>query len=265
MAYGLNRVLGGEYGAHMILRNDAVLDLLRVMIKSERGTNASERHLTPRGIPFDEFRNKLGDQKIAVALASWLLRKSLVFRGLELECRDCGTQAWYSLNDVGNQFQCVGCQMQQSFDRMPHNASWRYRVNQLLASGLDQGVLPATLAAYDLDLLGSLRSRAYVFPNVILADKASGQHVAEIDLLGFENGEWIAAECKTSGSATESELVALRSILDCLGGGSLQLVRASAASDDCDELVDRVVVWDFEPIRKEPIDSEQLWDYLEPN
>ena len=236
LAYGIHRIFADEYDSHMILRNRAVLDLLKVTMESERVSDETDRYITPKGTPFGEFHKRLGCQKLASALISWLLRKGLAFRGLELECRDCGTSAWYSLNEVGNQFRCVGCQGLQPFDRMPHDASWRYRVNQLLASALDQGVLQEVLAAYDMDLRLPSKSLGYVYPNVILSDVHTGDNVAEIDLLGFEDGEWLAAECKAWGSATQTELEALRCILDRLGGGRLQLVRASTASEECDEL-----------------------------
>ena len=265
LTYGINRILAEEYGAHMILRNHDVLELLKDIMKSERVSDETKRYLTPKGIPFGEVHKRLDGQKLASALLSWLLRKRLVFRGLELECSDCGTSAWYSLNEVGNQFLCVGCQGQQPFDQMPQNALWRYRVNQLLASALDQGVLQQALAAYDMDLSGPFRSRTYMFPNVVLVDIPTGQHEAEIDLLGFEDGEWIVAECKAWSDVTETELDARRRILDRLGGGRLQLVRASTASDECDGLVDRVVIWDYEPIRERLVDLDQLGGYLEPN
>ena len=265
LTFGINWILADEYGAHMILRNHDVLELLADIMKSERVSDETKRYLTPKGIPFGEVHKKLGGQKLASALLSWLLQKRLVFRGLELECPDCGTSAWYSLNEVGNQFLCVGCQGQQPFDQMPQNALWRYRVNQLLASALDQGVLQQALAAYDMDLSGPFRSRTYMFPNVVLVDIPTGQHEAEIDLLGFEDGEWIVVECKAWSDVTETELDARRRILDRLGGGRLQLVRASTASDECDGLVDRVVIWDYEPIRERLVDLDQLRGYLEPN
>ena len=265
LTYGMHRILEGEYNSHMILRNHDVLALLNYMMKSEMVSDETKRQVTPKGTPFGEVHKRLGGQEIASALLSWLLRRRLVFRGLELECFDCGTSAWYSLNDVGNQFLCVGCQGQQVFDRMPQDASWRYRINQLLASVLDQGVLQQAFAAYDLDLDSPFASRTYTFPNVILADISTGEHVAEIDLFGFEDGEWIVAECKAWGDATQSELEALRLILDRLGGGRLLLVRASTASEDCDGLVDQAVIWDFEPIRKQTVSRDLLWKCLEPN
>ena len=263
LTYGINRILADEYSAQMILRNHDVLGLLTNMFKSERVSDETRRNLTPMGVPFGAVHKKLGGQKLASALLSWLLRKGLAFRGLELECTECGTSAWYSLNEVGNQFICVGCQGQQPFDRQPENASWRYRINQLLASALDQGALPQALAAYDMDLDFPLASRTYMFPNVILADMQTNKHVVEVDLLGFEDGEWIVAECKTWGDTTHSELEELRSFLDRLGGGRLQLIRASTSSEECDELVDQVVVWDYEPIREQTVSNDQLARWLE--
>ncbi len=265
LAHGINRMLADDFRAHMILRNHDVIGLLQIMIDSEKDTGETERRLGPSGTSFGEFHNKLNDHGLASALLSWLLRKSLVFRGLELDCTDCGTRAWYSLNEVGNLFRCIGCQAQQSFDRMPHDASWRYRVNQLLASALDQGVLQEVLAAYAIDIPRLSGSRAHVFPNVILANTNTGDHVAEVDLLGFANGVWLAAECKAWGDVTQSELESLRSILDSLGGGWLLLVRASSASEACDALADAVSIWDHDPIRGQPVDSDQLRQYLQPN
>ena len=264
LAYGIQRMLKDEYGAHMILRNHSVLSLLKAAMAAERLSEKTHRHIAPTGIPFGEFHRVLGSE-LGSALLTWLLRKGLVFRGLELECDDCGTSAWYSLNDVGNQFRCVGCQGQQPFDRMPNNASWRYRINQLVASALDQGVLQEVLAAYDMDLQHPWASRAHVFPNVILTDMQTGNDVVEMDLFGFTDGEWIASECKAWGNAAQPELDKLRHTLNRLGGGRLELARSSTASDECDGLVDRVVIWDYKPNREEPVANDQLWDYLEPN
>ena len=264
LTYGLNRILGDDYGAHMILRSPLVIGALRLMVQSERTSSETERQTAPRGTSFGELHRELGSQPLARGLLSWLLRNDLAFRGLELECAECGTRAWYSLNDVGNRYQCVGCQGEQSFDRMPDGASWRYRVNQLLASALDQGIVQQVLTAYDL---GSLRfdgSRSYVFPNVTLQDTATGNDVVEFDLLGFLNGEWIGVECKSSDTATAAELGKLRQILDRLRGGLLVLVRASTAEETSDHLADQVLIWDREPIRQEPVDSDDLLRYLEP-
>ena len=262
LTYGTNRILGDEYKSHIILRNHAVLQLFRNMMESEKTPDETKRYVTPKGITFDKVRTELGDTKLARDLLAWLLPKGLVFRGLELECRDCGTSAWYSMDDVGNQFKCVGCQGIKSFDAMTHNASWKYRINQLLASAIDQGALPQAFAAFDLDLWGRSGSQAYVFPNVILQDAKTGKHVAEVDLLGFKDGEWLAAECKTWGDAIQSELESLRQVLSRLGGGTLLLVRASTASKECDEFVDRVMVWDYQPIRPEPVGVDQLREHL---
>ena len=263
LTHGINRILADDYGAQMILRNHAVLGLFADMIKSERVSDETRRFITPKGIPFGDVQKKLGANKLASDLLSWLLRKGLAFRGLELECLDCGTSAWYSLKDIGNQFLCVGCQSEQPFDQMQQNASWRYRINQLLASALDQGILQQVIAAYDMDVRGPFESRTYMFPNVVLANMRTGEHVAEVDLLGFRNGEWIFAECKAWGDATQSELDKLRRILDRFGGGRLQLVRASTASEECDGLVDGVVIWDYEPIRRRTVSNDQLARWLE--
>ena len=265
LSYGVSRILTDDHNAHMILRNHDVLALLKTIMDSDRISDETQRYVAPRGTPFGEFHRKMGSQELGSALLSWLLRRRLVFRGLDLECLDCGTSAWYSLDEVGNQFRCVGCQGQQSFDRMTHDASWRYRINQLLASALDQGILQGVLAARDMDLSFPLRSRTCVFPNVILADMHTGDHVAEIDLFGFVDGEWVAAECKAWGNATQSELEGLRRILDSLGGGCLQLVRASTASEECDGLVDQVLIWDYRPLREELVALDQLRNYLESN
>ena len=265
LTYGVNRILADDYSAHIILRAPNVLNLLRFMIKAERLAGKTERRLIPKGVTFGEVHSELKHQKLARTLLSWFLHKGLVFRGLDLECTECGTQSWYSLNDIGNFFTCVGCQRHQPFDLMPEGAAWRYRVNQLLASAIDQGVLQQVLAAYDMDVWRPSGSRSYMFPNVILTETQTGAHLREVDLLGVANGEWLAAECKAGGDATESELEELRHLLNRLGGGSLLLVRASTATPACDGLVDRVLIWDREPITQEPIGTDELLKYLDLN
>ena len=65
LTYGINRILADEYGAHMILRNHAVLELLTDMMKSERVSDETKRYLTPKGIPFGEVHKKLGSVDIS--------------------------------------------------------------------------------------------------------------------------------------------------------------------------------------------------------
>ena len=173
----------------MILRNHDVLALLKTIMDSDRISDETQRYVAPRGTPFGEFHRKMGSQELGSALLSWLLRRRLVFRSLDLECLDCGTSAWYSLDEVGNQFRCVGCQGQQSFDRMTHDASWRYRINQLLASALDQGILQRfwRLATWTCRFLKISNVRV---PERNSCRHAYCDHVAEIDLFGFVDGEW---------------------------------------------------------------------------
>jgi len=265
LTFGLKRLLGDEWGTHMVLRNHDVLRALMVMVKAETVTDEGTRRLTPLGVSFGEIHKTLADQQIATALISWLLKKGLIFRGLELTCPECGTQAWYSLDEIGNLFECVGCRAAQPFDRMPNDAPWRYRINQLLASALDQGVLQGILTAHDLQVWETFGSTAYLLPNVILSDATTGRQVIEFDLLGFMDGEWIAAECKAWGDVSAYELHALRRTLDRMGGGELLLVRASTASPDCDGLVDRVRLWDHQPIRQQAVRKDELLNFLSPD
>ena len=263
MTYGINRILADEYSAHMILRNHAFLELFTDIMKSERVSDETKRYLTPKGIPFGEVHKKLGSQDLASALLSWLLRKRLVFRGLELECLDCGTSAWYSLNDVGDQFLCIGCQGQQPFDRMPENASWRYRVNQLLASAIDQVVLQQALAAYAMDLSSPFTSRTYMFPNVILADTQTGRHVAEIDCLVLKMGNGLLLNAKRGVTQRSRNWMSFAASSIALGAALYSSFERAPPHKECDDLVDRVVIWDYEPIREQTVSNDQLRKWVE--
>ena len=63
LTYGLHRTLSDDLSAHIVLRAPDVLDVLRMIIDSERAAGETGRRLVPRGATFGEVHSKLSESK----------------------------------------------------------------------------------------------------------------------------------------------------------------------------------------------------------
>ncbi|MCC7364828.1 MAG: hypothetical protein IT303_10690 [Dehalococcoidia bacterium] len=244
LAQGLHRLLAFDGRACTVFRSHAVIDLIRNMAERQQGINRTAgRYVPGSGYTFGDVQRDLGSQPLAERLLQWMLRGHLVFRGLKIDCRECGTLGWYPLQDVGAEFRCMGCRSVQPFFDTPNNARWVYRVNEQLAASVDQGVLQEVLFADEFLRRRVLGHDSYLMPNLTVG--RSGAHPLEIDLFGFGGGELLLVECKAGSSAgIDAQLQALRTFGESLDM-PFKLILVSAADDSSDaSLADEAWFWD---------------------
>ena len=154
---------------------------------------------------WNRLRTTLGvAQQDAAWLVDWLVRRRFVFRGYQIECPECGLSRWYSVDRLATVHQCDGCQAAMPLPLpVDQPLIWRYRLNEAVALGVDQGVLPHLLALRRIRELGYQRDAALlgVLPGLTLTPlNEDGPPKIEVDLFAIHNGRIIVGECKANGS-----------------------------------------------------------------
>ena len=128
---------------------------------------------------------------------------------------------------------------------------WSYRLNELVARAIDQGVLAQLIAARRL-LEGREDTLGYL-PGVTLTPRqGSGRTAAETDVLAIMAGRVVIGECKTSSRLSDQEMTrmgTLARLFEC----SRVLITSTSRFENRDELTQRleglcapalVVVWE---------------------
>jgi hypothetical protein len=147
--------------------------------------------------------------------ASWILRflikNQIIYRGFDIICSNCRMRRWLPIDRLATTYDCEGCQ-----SRMPiplqddKSLTWSYRLNEVIARGVDQGVLPHLLAVYRLaehasypksELLGFLPGVDFT---VKQATKRSTPPTREADFVAILGGRVILGECKRNGGTLKA-------------------------------------------------------------
>ncbi len=116
-----------------------------------------------------------------------LVERQIIQRGYRLECDECSLEWWYPLRELDNdRIRCVGC---QHYIFLPLELDFAYRLNPLIALGINNGALTIFLAALALE---SGRHYFYDFCAVV----RKGTLITDIDLLLRKEGRLCLVECK---------------------------------------------------------------------
>lgn len=106
----------------------------------------------------------------------------------------------------GSSFTCDGCNTEMPAPVGARAMNWSYRLNELLAKGRDQGVLPHLLAIWR-----SVRERGPNtglmgwHPGLEILGIDSNQSLREIDVFGIDQGRISIGECKVNGPTLHAE------------------------------------------------------------
>ncbi len=127
---------------------------------------------------------------IAAALLERLSALGLATRGLEIRCSHCGLTSFQAFSDVHDNVLCPGCRGEAAHVLESGTVKVNYRLNSLLDTASDNGVVGHLLA---IAALKSIDPTTYILPgvNVVVRGKP-----AELDLLGFMDGKIVAGEVK---------------------------------------------------------------------
>ncbi len=159
----------------------------------------SDRRTEPIGRFDKEWGRKSGRD-----LLGWLIGRRLLFRGTNIKCPRCELKRWYEVDRIGETWRCDGCKEDMPIPLQPQSITWRYKINELYAHGLDQGTLTPLLTLHAMHLAwgtSSIHGGLGFYPCVELKAKGGADvpfDKKEIDLVAMRGRELILAECKES-------------------------------------------------------------------
>jgi hypothetical protein len=128
-----------------------------------------------------------GEIAQAYAMVTELALKKVFLRGYKLQCPTCDLTRWYAVADLTETMPCAGC---LTAFQPPVEAAFRYRLNDLVARGLDQGSMSLILTVLFLKSLAEA-SFMYVPGLEVFQTRKS-----DVDIVASCDGHLILAECK---------------------------------------------------------------------
>lgn len=159
-----------------------------------------------------------------------LLRIGALRRGLFLQCPQCGTSDWHTVDNLQEQLACPGCSQEFSLPLLDENGSeraWQFRLNSLMNRAVDQD-----LVINALTLFRETRKRQAACMAVGLEILKGDMPVAELDVCFVVDQRPVAAECKTGDQVEEKDIARAR-LLASLGFAELVFSTVKDAwSDD---------------------------------
>lgn len=127
-----------------------------------------------------------------------LVDNNILLMGLKPHCPSCGYANWLHVDEMKQKVECKGCGAE--FDLTPE-ASWLYRLNSLVESGVRQhGLVPVLLTLGELQ--DEARSSFIYSPSLDLFKKIKKdyKHLGDLDILCVRDGQFIVGEIKQSSS-----------------------------------------------------------------
>jgi hypothetical protein len=235
MAQRTLNLVGGLPGVGVI-QDDIALRTLAVLARAERGSGSGRPVRDERtafamsdikGWIWPEEKNK-GKKDVAPALDR-LVIAGLVFAGLRVTCAECGMSEWRIVDDVRSEMICRGCRTvlplrltSERYDTI--EPTWEYRLNQLLARPVNQGVLPALLA------LKVLSGRARYRFRFALGHEVAG--LGELDALMTIDREPAVLEVKVGDHLDDDEIARSVEAARRLRGYAVFATEAAAWSEN---------------------------------
>ena len=143
-----------------------------------------------------------------------LLRIGALRRGLFLQCPQCGTSDWHTVDHLQEQLACPGCGQEFSLPLLDENGSeraWQFRLNSLMNRAVDQDLIINALT-----LFRETRKRQATCMAVGLETFKADEPEAELDVCFVADQRLVAAECKT-GNQVEDKDIARARLLASLG------------------------------------------------
>jgi hypothetical protein len=116
-----------------------------------------------------------------------LALRQIFLRGYKIHCPACDLTRWYETSRITETMSCAGCLTRL---QPPLEAAFHYRLNDLVARGLEQGTMSVALTLLFLKAL-SLSSFKYV-PGI----EVNKLSKTDVDIIGSCDGHLFVAECK---------------------------------------------------------------------
>lgn len=196
--------LGGRAALLDLVGSRALMLLLGFMSRVGSQPNGPGRvKLGPElYLSFEAMRSLLGDDEgLTVDLVDQLIGTRLLRRGLILDCVECSRPSFVALDQLGHEFVCARCDalnwLTSSRWKRGPEPEWYFDLFAGFRELLRQNGEVPLLAA------SRLRSSARSYSDCAeleFTDTATGEKIAEIDLIAHVDGEVVVVEAKAAGS-----------------------------------------------------------------
>jgi hypothetical protein len=227
-ARGLIRLIGGQEEL-IIWRDVGVRDLFYRM-------SSARECYTPREMMtlLKPGREKLDESYSMIAN---LALRQIFLRGYKIHCPACDLTRWYEIADITEAMSCAGCLTRL---QPPLEAAFHYRLNDLVARGLEQGTMSVALTLLFLKAL-SMSSFMYV-PGVEVHKLLK----TDIDIIGSCDGHLFIAECKdlrdgASASTINSVLTEFVKLIELALSVGAEMVFLSVLRPDVPEVLEKKI------------------------
>jgi hypothetical protein len=133
-----------------------------------------------------------------------LLRFGALRRGHFLQCPQCGTSDWHTVDRLQEQVACPGCSHEFSLPLLDENGSeraWQFRLNSLVNRAVDQDLIINALT-----LFRETRKRQATCMAIGLEILKGDRPEAELDVCFVADQRPVAAECKTGDQVEEKDI-----------------------------------------------------------
>jgi hypothetical protein len=204
LALGQLSLLGGVQNLKVLASSN-----VHRLLKELSGRRGAQREFAPterQSVALNRFEQGLG-RETGRRLLRWLVERKILLRGAELVCPRCRLRRWYPVGRLSEVWRCDGCQEEVPIPLGLDATHWRYRMNELLAAGYDQGTVTPLLALYLMHTAWgrpSDREGFGCYPGVELVARDGVEvpvgHV-EVDLVVLRHGRPMLVECKESGES----------------------------------------------------------------
>lgn len=167
-----------------------------------------------------------------------LSKLQVVKRGLHLQCPRCGTPDWYTLGQIAETLQCVGCSTRFPLPAEYPTGSgkepaWEYTLNTLVNRAMDQDVFPVLLA---LNHVLADKPPSCLVPGLELLENGKSDVQVDFDFLFVRDQQLFAGECK-AGTELAAKDIATAQLADNLGFHEFWFCTISRFSDAAKALV----------------------------
>lgn len=202
-------IFGGLEELHAVFANKArngVLEAFRSKADSDERPGVFLKGLDRRFLTITDIQRAASIESAVEArelIDDWI-RRSVLSRGLILQCEQCSHSAWYHLEVLGSAFLCQRCRhaniiVQRSWKKPTEEPCWYYDLAEVVYQFVNHNGIAPIIALHKL----SENTRSFLFTPELQIQLDDDIQV-EIDLWAIADGQIIIGEANTTGVLSEN-------------------------------------------------------------
>ena len=167
---------------------------------------------------------------------NYLIQRGAMFMGMKVSCYNCGSNLWYSLNDLGDSIACKGC---KNTIRPDLSSKVYYKLNDIILNNMlsdttgrgkeFDGNYVVLKTLIHLKNTSANKETVRWLPSVDFISTIPGEHLAsDIDIVAIQDGKLILGEAKaTANQFNKNEIDQLVWLADNLNPDAIILASIS--------------------------------------